>query len=162
MIMFQSDLASADGRDRTEAFDAMQVVAVRVEDGCEATLAAVLTRLSDPGGLLIVQAVPPAARGHQPHRLLTAIEAELPPYAAKVLVLRPATVAELAAVARLRGRAVVALIPIEAVDPVPMALLLRDVLDADAILLAEQSSTGPVLQRIGPRREARQPRRLHC
>jgi len=131
----------------------MQVVAVRVVDGCEAALAAVLTRLNDPGGLLIVQAVPAAARTHQPHRLVTAIEAELPPDAAGVLVLRPTTVAELAAVAQLRGRAVIALIPIETADPVPMALLLRDVLGAEAILLAEQFSTGPVLQRIRPARD---------
>jgi hypothetical protein len=131
----------------------MQVVAVRVADGCEAALAAVLTRLADPGGLLIVQAVPAEARGHQPDRLVDAIEAELPPDAAKVLVLRPTTVAELAAIARLRGMAVIALIPIETVDPVPMALLLRDVLGTDTVLLAEQFSTGPVLQRIRPLRE---------
>jgi hypothetical protein len=130
----------------------MQVVAVRVEDGGEAALAAVLTRFTHTGGLLIVHAVP-AARGHQPHRLLAAIEAELPPGAARVLVLRATTVGELAAIGRLRGRTIIGLLPVETVDPVPMALLLGDVLDTDMILLAEQFSTGLVLHRVRARRD---------
>jgi hypothetical protein len=130
-----------------------QVVAVRVEDGCEATLAAVLARFARTGGLLIVQAVTAAARGHQSHRLLAAVEAELPPDAPPVLVLRATTVTELAAIVRLRGRTVIALLPVETVDPLPMALLLGDAVDADVILLAEQYSTGLVLDRVQARRD---------
>lgn len=134
----------------------MQVVAVRVEDGGERALAAVLTRLVDDGGLVIVQAVPAAARGHRPNELLAAIHAELPPDATSLLVLRPTAVATLAAVARSHGGIVIALMPVETVDPVPTALLLRDVVDADEILLAEQFSTGLVLRRIRPRRDRRE------
>jgi hypothetical protein len=134
----------------------MQVVAVRVEDGCEPALAAVLTRLTDAGGLLIVQAA--ATHGHQSHRLLAAIQAEVPPEAAKVLMLRLTAVAELAAITRLRGRPVIALIPIETVDPIPTALFLRDVVDAGEVVLTEQFSTGLVLQRIKPQRDRSLPR----
>jgi hypothetical protein len=133
----------------------MHVVAVRVEDGYEAALAAVLVRLADSGGLVLIQAVPVGARGHQPHRLLAAIRAELSPDVARVMVLRPAAAAELAAIARVRDGTVIALVPIEAADPLPTALLLRDVVDADETLLAEQFSTGLVLRRIGPHRDDR-------